>query len=217
MIVYSFVYGRADMIEYQVRCFARFVLCGFRFVVVNSGPDAGAVRDASNAAGVERIDVPHSHAMGSGSDGHAHALNWCWRQQLADRQNTLFIDMDVFPIRPTRPTDWFRAHLAGWIQSKGDSHYLWPGLLFIRRDMPDSPLFDFDPGVFNDVRYDTGGKIHQHIQEHGVSVDYLTGQPHLIDGAWFHHGGASNWMRHAPDHENQRWEATRAMLDGVLK
>lgn len=238
MVIFSVVAFRADLVGYQQRSLARFAP-NHELIVVNNGPEFQVVSRECGLRGLRCLCVPERPG-GDPSTNHVRALNYLWREHAAAMGCDVSIfDMDVFPLAQVRLDRWLAdGQIVGVRQVRGTTTYLWPGMLFIRSDVPSRPLLSFDVGVFGGHACDTGGAISEFLVQHpGIRVHYLAERaivaedlpvqlrplfrPHflwnLIGETYFHLGSATNWRNLPSDAEQQRNTVAKRWIDDLCR
>lgn len=234
MRAYSFVYATTEFVAWQIRLFHKYLPSLSEFVVVNNGPNHGAIERECSSLGVRCLCVPSS-SFTNPSESHANAINHALRVEIADSgEDSLLCDMDIFPIEPTR----FEAEsdLAGVLQVreavvrfmmprvKRTVRYPWPGLLWLRRNLAGLRGVDFQPQVIGGVRCDTGGQLGKYAESNALRVQWLSehyvtrsDMPadcrsifrakfgwKIVNGSWLHYLSGSNWRNHSRKSEEQK-------------
>lgn len=232
MIAYTVVYKRADLIEYQYKTIRKFCPTISELVVGNNGPDFDSIQAECDKYGLRSIRGKKCN-MKPG-DHHSYMLNRLWREiAIGSGEHSLFLDMDVFPVRTTDPTrlldypEDVRASMVAVLQKRNKVCYPWPGLLAIRTGLPDAMTIRFNGGTYHGERCDTGGAITEYWDAH-VSNDLRvaciiekaapveTGCHALIDDDWIHFRAASNWWRHPLEDEKLRSNRLKAFLTYMM-
>jgi hypothetical protein len=117
------------------------------------------------------------------------------------------LDHDVFPIRSTSIVDTMAdADAYGWAQERSDVRYLWPGLLFLKREAVDPSVLDFSPWAGGD----TGARLQEQVYEQldGGQIRHMENEQRLfrpdsdekceVLDDWLHTVNASYWKDASP-------------------
>lgn len=210
--VYSIVACHADMVALQANAIRRFLQPSHRFVVVNNDPDPairGVINRECERCGVEVLDLQRANVQTGPSRMHAAAMTLVWQAMRGGV--VLFIDMDMFPIRPTNPLPWLDRHPVAGVEQKRDVCYPWPG--FLIADIDRLPAFqEATFSIVHGIR-DTGGRFADYLATHNLDFERI---PHANDpatvksiagddydpawlceyvaGDWLHYRNGSDWM-----------------------
>lgn len=143
------------------------------------------------------------------SKSHAFACEVAIGMYRNKADEILLLDHDIFPIKEfTKPSE--EIILAGIPQYRKTSKealeqhlftYLWAGLLYINTKALKGIEIDIKPCIVADVFLDTGGGLYKLIKGNPERIVYFNEQHQetehgiysLIDNAWMHLIGGSNW------------------------
>lgn len=143
------------------------------------------------------------------SKSHAFACEIAIGMYRNKADEILLLDHDIFPIKPfQKPKEGtILSGIPQYRKTPKDAHeqhlftYLWAGLLYINTKALEGIEIDIKPCVVADVFLDTGGGLYKlilgnpdrivYFQEQHQETEY--GIYSLIDNAWMHLIGGSNW------------------------
>lgn len=140
--IYSIAYNRSDLIPIQLASFKRFLRDSFELVVINNGPtptDLVLNRSTGEKLGLNVFDSLGAHDNAGFS--HQRALQKALKLICQDTNPAVLVDNDIFLIDEysfgSRLEMSYRAEprFMGLVQGEYPHQYLWPGLLFINRQI----------------------------------------------------------------------------------
>jgi len=130
-------YNNSLVINYQIKLLRRYLLDNHEHIVFDnssSEKESDEIRSICCENKTTYIKLPlnplHSSA---GSNSHAYALNWVYKNYFKRLHYTTFgfIDHDVFPYRPTCVLEQLKdGRFWGLKHYRGSLWYLWPGFCF---------------------------------------------------------------------------------------
>jgi hypothetical protein len=192
LLVITHSYNRPDFIEIQHKTFKKFLKDEYEFVVFNDARDIKmweSINSMCKKLKIRCVSIPQKiHDRGylprvPGDDFNGIScrvanviqfsldkLGFIWNDYVT------IIDSDMFLIKPLSIREYMNGYLiAGVPQTRGKIDYLWNGLLFF--DMPNLPNkqdINFNCGIIQGQRVDTGGYTYNYFQKNlDIKVNYI--------------------------------------------
>lgn len=171
-------------------------------VVDNSSKEdmAEAIRYHCEIKGIEYMRTRATSE--NGSDSHAFALNVAHNRFVSEYDNLVYLDHDVIPFKEFSPMEMLKDNVLCGIMQGKNKYYLWPGCIFISKEVKDR--VDFNP--CNQLGLDTGGMNWRLLEEYKgrimeFSEEYRQNDQYggkynfytIINGMFMHFINASSW------------------------
>lgn len=230
-------YNQPAFLEYQCRCFQKFVEDDFIFVVFNDarpGPNHDAIVAVCDKWNVPCIPIPqelHDHPQeepfwqndpgAEGTRRHCDGIQFSLDVIGYDFDGiVIIIDSDCFPIKPININQLFDdgsdlvAIVRGPFSGGRAVEYLWPGLAMMAMNrLADHKTIDFKCGNINGHLVDSGGYTHYYLKNHPeVKLKRL---------GYFPEGNLYNQCRHFSNQQKEkiyrRLNFNQSEIDWVLK
>jgi len=186
VLIITHVYNRPEFLDWQCRCFQKFLQDDYEFVVFNDarpGPMHEAIKAMCDRWLVRCIPIPqelHDHPQeepfweidtGEGTRRHVDGIQYSLDLLGYDYDGAVAIfDSDMFLIKPCSFEQLLQnydiaAINRGASHSKGDIVHLWPGLTILAMNrLPNKKTLDFKCGRIKDCLVDTGGYTYYYLQ-----------------------------------------------------
>lgn len=242
MNVYLLVTHRADLINYQKRLFEKNVRDFNSITVANNGPLSIVIEEECRQLGLPFISLERPEAHLNPSWKTAWALQCLWDHHISGKvkNDVLFVDLDIFPIEPSCPSDWLDdAHIAAPVNVAGEARYPFPGLLAVRQDVCMSgDRLEFGCDTICGSHCDTGGALvrwllardrstWRHLEQRQAVADDLPesiaasyepdfGFGFLDSGRWLHTTKCTNWIGYPPEYIARKERVMFQYLDYLL-
>lgn len=212
--IYSFVFNRPDLLLTQFNSFKKNLVNDFEFNVVCD------YRDETYANKFEKICEDNklsffkhrSYAGSNPSVYHGNCLDWTYNNVILKESTNddiiFLIDHDMFMRKRFDIKEYMKdCDIAGRLQTRGNTSYIWPGLMLFKIDKVKDINFSFLPCVsLNGEGLDTGGQTYKllnaltskvadfkYFKSHdNPELDKYDFELHL-DEVFLHSANASNW------------------------
>jgi len=161
-------FNNSKLIWYQIKCVKKYCIDNYELIVVDNGNNNEESKIIKNICDENNIRLINTNiTSNSPSNNHGLALNQIYKILKEEFDYLLFLDHDVFPIKPFSVTEILEDNMiAGQKQIRGNNEYLWPGLLFINKlnvDLDFTPLGNLD----------TGGKLSKLVSENKEKIFFI--------------------------------------------
>ncbi len=251
--VFTFVDFRTDFLFYQAKSLERFLREEFEFTVFDNTPPERAelgleIRDICRRLGL-RYQPVLKQRHDTANYAHAQAIEWAWHTVIRRERwdFALILDFDMFLVAPFSLAEYMEKwDLAGMPQSRDDGkralEYLWPGLMVLRKTLPDQRRMSFMCDVIDGIPVDVGGSLFRYLESHaGLRVGKMRNTGHIsraagnlgllpftegytegfnldfIERTFIHYGAGSNWDRRAAEYHRQKTEFVFKMVDEAVR
>ena len=177
ILIITHCFNRPDFIEWQYRCFKRFLHDDYEYVIFNDAQDLTLekkINEICNLLGVRSIRIPQINRVRPkdspltlSSWRHSQAIRFSMEQLGFSHDGiVMLIDSDMFLIKDFCVEDFLQNYdIAGIQQIRGHT-YLWQGLIFFRmNNLPNKESMNFNPTCVQGIWDDTGGAMHHYFQE----------------------------------------------------
>jgi hypothetical protein len=167
-LIMTIAFSNANVIRHQVRLLNKNVTDKFTHVIIDNSDIEEQSRKIEMVC--REFDRPYIKLRGNfhgrGSNSHALALNWAYRQLVLRYKPDYFgfLDHDIYPIAPESIiTKLEKQQVYGHLQYRENYWYLWAGLCFFKRTELFTKESDFAAGPVNGVNLDTGGMLYKTV------------------------------------------------------
>jgi len=219
------------LLKYQLKTLKKYCLDDYEFIVIDNSNDENHINEIKNICKENNISYTHkgfSVSVGNvPSTNHGLALNYAYETFKNKFDYLIFLDHDLFPIKPFSVGEMLGDNIIGGCeQNINNTIYLWPGfIMFSKLD----ETFDFTPNP-----HDTGCKLSGFINQNidkvlffdngAVSIDLKLNNDWLHEfygdihnGTFMHFVKASNWMDANVETFNIRQNHLFGLLDEYIK
>jgi glycosyltransferase involved in cell wall biosynthesis len=194
-------FNNADVIRDQIVALRELLQDDYRYWVFDNSTDAAAraeIRRACEEHGVSYLQLPDNPmSRMNPSRSHGVAMNWAYRNVLADTGSRYFgfIDPDIYPTeRCSVLAAMGEQPCYGRLEERGKAWYLWAGFCFFRNPMTRSldflPVRDLDTGGAGWKRY------YRFVDRSAMEFPSITPEtpetPERV-GTWVHLSNSSRW------------------------
>lgn len=218
--IFSTVYNRPDILQYQIDCLKKFIINDFELHVVYDSRDE-IYYDEFKKICDKNFAYFHYHKSSLGhspSFYHAQALEWISKENIFNTKEDsiiMILDHDMFLIEEFDLLAEIADYdVMGLLQERGNVEYFWPGLCIFKKSSIENIEFDFYPQMVNGYFLDTGGGTYkilnnENIKFYDTGVEYpeqyydinLTDETVTngfnyelhFNGKFLHFRNASNW------------------------
>ena len=222
-------FNNSEVIKVNIDLLKKNLKCNFCISVLdnsNRRKFRKKIKDVAEKEKVNYISLPYNYRK-QPSYSHGLALNWAYYNYLKKRNANYFafLDQDIFLSSPKDVVSVLKNHqLYGIKHDAEQGWYIWPGLLFARRELFLNKKIDFLP---LEGFGDTGSRIWEEVYKY---CDYSSLQLLSIDDGksyisednnranmvwkfeeWIHMGNSSLWCKEAD------LEKKSKIVDGILK
>lgn len=241
--IFTFVFNRPDLLEYQISSLKKFFIGEYKINVIYDS------RDESNLDKFQKIcnsnDVNfYSHASQPGNSPsfyNGQVVKWAYDNIfLKDDENSimLILDHDIFLI------DYFDLEnemndvdVVGLIQKRGSIEYLWCGLIALKKYSVCNIDFDFYPQFINNEHLDSGGGTYKllnnpNIKFFDTGVEYPDKYNNLdlddenvvgkykyelhFNNKFFHFRNASNWHKNYTISDQEKTNLFYDIIEDII-
>lgn len=231
--IITVTFNGAKLLEYQLKTLKKYCTDNYEFIIVdNSNNNNEMVKiknicDENNITYI-RTDINVYNTNNNASNNHGLALNYVHEKLKNDFDYLLFLDHDLFPIKPFSVEEMLGHNIIGGCeQIIANTRYLWPGFMMFSKL---EETFDFTPSP----PLDTGGKLSGFINKNIDKVLFIDNKHVPIDlklnnnfmhefyddihnGTFMHFIKASNWCNVNVETFNLRQNHLFGMLDEYIK
>lgn len=238
--IFSFVFNRPDLLKKQYNTFKKNIIGDFEFIVICDYREDTYLYQFENICNENNIKFyKHKSQNGLGSSQyHGLCMNWVYQEIILKnfREDLIFfIDHDIFLLKCFDPIMFMNdADVAGQLQTRGQTDYIWPGLLFFKMSKCRNIKFDFLPCISPDgVQLDTGGGTHKLIKGlkyKSTDVKYISkfkntdlskydegyGFEFHLDNKFLHFRNACRWdNNYKAEHNSQKVQILDFLLEDL--
>ena len=222
LIVVSF--NNFEVISYQIKTLKKFFQYPFRYTVFDNSNDekkSQEIYKICNKENVGYVKLPIQHFLCQGMESYSHgiALNYIFRNyinQFCTAEYIGVLDHDIFCVEFFDISRYLKKQpFYGLVHRRSCKpekiKYIWPGLLFLRKDSIKNINLDFRPSVR--LSGDTGVRLYQSLYSKKVEdleeLDMVKEEHHYLDDSrnlanagysiftpgWIHCWNASNYRK----------------------
>jgi len=161
--IFTFVFNRPDILDYQIKSIKNFFVGDFDISVVYDTRDNQYYEQFKKICEDNSVNFYHhtSQPGGSPSFYNAQAIQWACDNLIfnnSDNFITMFLDHDMFLIDDLNLDDEMSIYdVVGCLQTRENIKYVWPGLCAFKKSSVENVEFDFYPQTVNGQALDTGG------------------------------------------------------------
>jgi hypothetical protein len=189
VLIITHAYNRPEFIDYQVKCFQKFLQDDYEFVVFNDAPPGmthDAIVEACSKHTIRCLPIPqeiHHHPQESewwqnntaaeGTKRHVDGIQYSLDLMGYEHDGIVaFFDSDLFLIKPFSIEKALAKHdIVSMMRfpmiGTNDVLHLWPGLCFLAMHrLPEKHTLDFKCGALNNRILDTGGYTYFYLRDH---------------------------------------------------
>lgn len=161
---FLFAFNRPDILELQVKSLRKFVKNKLSIHVVQDRHDDSYDKEFTSICRKLKVKrIIHDSQQGlSPSQYHAQSVEYVYNNHLKDGDVVLFLDHDMFAVDEIDLLEALGSHdILGLYQQRGETKYLWPGIMVFKYDSLKNIEFDFSPKVIDGKMLDSGGGTHK--------------------------------------------------------
>jgi hypothetical protein len=194
-------FNNAEVIRDQILALRELLTDDYRYWVFDNSTDEAARADIRRACAEHDVSYvqlpPNPMSRMNPSRSHGVAMNWGYRNALADSNGRCFgfIDPDIYPTERSSVLEAMGDQPCyGRLEERGKAWYLWAGFCFFRRPVTASlnflPVRDLDTGGANHRR------LYRSIDRTKMRFPDITPEtpdtPERV-GSWVHLSNSSRW------------------------
>jgi len=209
--IYSVHFNRPDFVKLQLDSFNRFVKNEFEFVIINNANDP-EISKQCELLNIECVSCDNSHLDPSSS--HSAGLAMLQEYITNDGDIHIILDHDMFIIDDVDLVEYSKDYSLIFLnQQSSGVDYIWPGLVVINsNNSPDLHTLGFSYGIFNDIRFDSGGESCSYLLNNNLNnrlllhvpffvndTDELNAAMYHYDKTFLHYFRGSNWINMSDD------------------
>ena len=219
--VFTFVFNRPDILQYQIDCFKNYLKDDYEFNVVYDTRDSEFLEQFQDICNRNGVTLHHhiSQPGNTPSFYNSDAIQWTYNNVIIKDEKDCFVvilDHDNFLIESFSINDFMKkCDLAGCVQTRGSVEYVWQGLIFFRKSSIAQENFDFYPQEVEGQLLDSCGGTYKLIRNPNIrfiptSVEYPDNYGSIdlkdssssnggyemeihLDGKFLHFRNACNW------------------------
>jgi hypothetical protein len=219
--VFTFVFNRPDILQYQIDCFKNYLKDDYEFNVVYDTRDSEFLEQFQDICNRNGVTLHHhiSQPGNTPSFYNSDAIQWTYNNVIIKDEKDCFVvilDHDNFLIESFSINDFMKkCDLAGCVQTRGSVEYVWQGLIFFRKSSIAQENFDFYPQEVEGQLLDSCGGTYKLIRNPNIrfiptSVEYPDNYESIdlkdssssnggyemelhLDGKFLHFRNACNW------------------------
>jgi hypothetical protein len=219
--VFTFVFNRPDILQYQIDCFKNYLKDDYEFNVVYDTRDSEFLEQFQDICNRNGVTLHHhiSQPGNTPSFYNSDAIQWTYNNVIIKDEKDCFVvilDHDNFLIESFSINDFMKkCDLAGCVQTRGSVEYVWQGLIFFRKSSIAQENFDFYPQEVEGQLLDSCGGTYKLIRNPKIrfiptSVEYPDNYGSIdlkdssssnggyemelhLDGKFLHFRNACNW------------------------
>ena len=219
--VFTFVFNRPDILQYQIDCFKNYLKDDYEFNVVYDTRDSEFLEQFQDICNCNGVTLHHhiSQPGNTPSFYNSDAIQWTYNNVIIKDEKDCFVvilDHDNFLIESFSINDFMKkCDLAGCVQTRGSVEYVWQGLIFFRKSSIAQENFDFYPQEVEGQLLDSCGGTYKLIRNPNIrfiptSVEYPDNYGSIdlkdssssnggyemelhLDGKFLHFRNACNW------------------------
>lgn len=219
--VFTFVFNRPDILQYQIDCFKNYLKDDFEFHVVYDTRDNEFLEQFKEICDRNSIALHHhiSQPGNTPSFYNSDAIQWTYNNVILQDSEDCFVvilDHDNFLIESFSVNEFMEnCDLAGCVQTRGSVEYVWQGLIFFRKSALEKEDFDFYPQHVEGQLLDSCGGTYKLIRSSNIrftptDVEYPDNYRDInlkdpsvsnggyemelhLDGKFLHFRNACNW------------------------
>lgn len=172
--LFTFVFNRPDLLQYQIDSFNQHFKDDFEFNVVYDTRDNKFLSEFTEICDRNNVTLYH-HLSKPGktpSFYHSDSVQWIYDNVICKDSDNFFVmvmDHDIFLIESFSINDLMKNHdLAGCIQTRGSVQYIWQGLFIFRSDALQNEDFNFYPQVVEGHVLDSCGGTYKLIRSPNI-------------------------------------------------
>lgn len=219
--VFTFVFNRPDILQYQIDCFKNYLKDDYEFNVVYDTRDSEFLEQFQDICDRNGVTLHHhiSQPGNTPSFYNSDAIQWTYNNVIIKDEKDCFVvilDHDNFLIESFSINDFMKkCDLAGCVQTRGSVEYVWQRLIFFRKSSIAQENFDFYPQEVEGQLLDSCGGTYKLIRNPKIrfiptSVEYPDNYGSIdlkdssssnggyemelhLDGKFLHFRNACNW------------------------
>ena len=219
--VFTFVFNRPDILQYQIDCFKNYLKDDYEFNVVYDTRDSEFLEQFQDICNRNGVTLHHhiSQPGNTPSFYNSDAIQWTYNNVIIKDEKDCFVvilDHDNFLIESFSINDFMKkCDLAGCVQTRGSVEYVWQRLIFFRKSSIAQENFDFYPQEVEGQLLDSCGGTYKLIRNPKIrfiptSVEYPDNYGSIdlkdssssnggyemdlhLDGKFLHFRNACNW------------------------
>ena len=219
--VFTFVFNRPDILQYQIDCFKNYLKDDYEFNVVYDTIDNEFLEQFQDICDRNGVTLHHhiSQPGNTPSFYNSDAIQWTYNNVIIKDEKDCFVvilDHDNFLIESFSINDFMKkCDLAGCVQTRGSVEYVWQRLIFFRKSSIAQENFDFYPQEVEGQLLDSCGGTYKLIRNPKIrfiptSVEYPDNYGSIdlkdssssnggyemelhLDGKFLHFRNACNW------------------------
>lgn len=172
--IFTFVFNRPDILQYQIDCFNNYLEDDFEFHVVYDTRDNKFLDKFIEICDKNNISLHHhiSQPGNTPSFYNSDSVQWAYNNFVLTEEEDFFViilDHDNFLIESFNVNDFMKeCDFSGCIQTRGSYEYVWQGLIFFRKSAVENIEFDFYPLQIGEQSLDSCGGTYKLIRNTNI-------------------------------------------------
>lgn len=243
--VFTFVFNRPDILQYQIDCFKNYLQDDFEFHVVYDTRDNQFLEQFQEICNRNDIALHHhiSQPGNTPSFYNSDAIQWTYNNVILKDEEDCFVvilDHDNFLIESFSVNDFMEeSDLAGCVQTRGSVEYVWQGLIFFRKSAVEQEDFDFYPQAVEGQMLDSCGGTYKLVRSPNIrftptDVQYPDNYRDInlkdpsvsnggyemelhLDGKFLHFRNACNWHNGLKVVDNHKTTVLHTILGDFIE
>jgi hypothetical protein len=172
--IFTFVFNRPDILQYQIDCFNKYLEDKFEINVVYDTRDNQFLADFTEICKKNNINLYHhlSQPGNTPSFYHSDSVQWIYDTVISKDPEDCFVlivDHDIFLIESFSVNNFMKENdLSGCIQTRGSVQYVWQGLFIFRKSALQKEEFNFYPQIVGGQVLDSCGGTYKLIRSPNI-------------------------------------------------
>ncbi len=171
--IFSFVFNRPDILEYQIRSLKKFIIGDYDINIVYDTRDNQYYEQFKKICEDNEVNFYHhvSQPGASPSFYNAQAIKWAYDNVILKEDDciVMLLDHDMFLIDEFDVVNEMSVYdVVGCRQSREHIDYVWAGLCFFKKSSVENIEFDFYPQTVDGQMLDTGGGTHKLLSDKSI-------------------------------------------------
>ena len=241
--IFTFVFNRPDILDYQIKSIKKFFVGDFDINVVYDTRD-NQYFDEFRKICEDNSTNFYNHISKHGqspSQYHGESVQWVYDNLIINTKGNfigMFLDHDMFLIDKFNLVEELEKYdVAGCLQTRKNIKYFWPGIFMFKKSSVENIKFDFYPQTVDGQMLDTGGGTYKLLAYESIKfldtgVEYpeeyndidLTDESVVgkygyelhYRGKFLHFRNACNWHNNYVTEDGNKTEVLKKILGDFL-